>query len=359
MAINRLRFALTSSGLLLALCGGAGCADDDGGAECGPNTELVDGTCQVSASACGSGSSLNASNGSCEVGGAPEGATLVAEASSQAGTAFNTYHLLASMEGDTPVPLATDLFTEPTASDDVEVHTSSGRPINEGLLPVSSFGLSEQMAPTNWDGATGSGATQPTLAMFKACKHDLKIYKLQSGLYRVRYTITNCLPAMLYTFWMLYTPTTPADPTNIDDFRATHKNFMGVISVGGMPHTLVSDMNGYAFKEVDIDPNFFFKAGEPCGGGFACTPVPPAGPPASFPIPADGGVFFGVQIHTTGQNNGNAGSCYLKEDGTCIGSGDEYPASPPYDQHILWVGRDGDDAAHIASLYMPLSILQP
>jgi hypothetical protein len=358
MPILRLRFALSSS-VLLALGAGTGCSGDSDSTECGINTELIECVCVVSASVCGGDAELNINNSTCEVGAAPAGAELVAEASTSLGTAFNTYHLFASMDGETPVPLATDLFTEPVVPDETVIHTVSGRPINERMLPVSSFGLSEQMAPTNWDGADGSGETEPTLGDLRACQHEMKVYRLESGLFRIRYVLSNCMPAMLYTFWMLYTPTVPADPTNIDDFRSTHLNFMGVISVGGLPHTLVTDMKGYGVKEVDIDPTFYFGAGETCGGGVSCTPVPPAGPPASFPIPGDGGVFFGVQLHTTGQNNGNAGSCYLNTDGNCIGSPEEYPSGPPYSQHILWVGRDGDDAAHFASLYLPIADLQP
>lgn len=367
-----MRYIGLGIGSLLLVLAPAGCGDDgdvvcgegtvlsmsgECVAECGPNTVAIDGACQVAPTACGGGAVLNETNSTCEFDDAP--GELIAQGSTAQGTAYNTFHLLGYMDGDTPTPLAPDLYLDPEVPDDTVVVMLSGRPANEGKLPVSSFNLSEQEATTLHNGGTGSGETQFTVGDFKKCNHDLKVFRLDNGLYRMRYTISSCLPNMLYTAWISYTPEAPEDPTDVDQFRASQKKFNMITAAGGLPHSLTTNPDGYGVKEVDLDPTFWFKAGEVCGGGFSCVPVPPFGPPSQDTIQLDGSIFFEVQLHTTGQNNGNPGSCYMRDDGSCIEDPAEVDLAPPYNQHIFWIGREGDDAAHMSSVFLPISELQP
>lgn len=278
------------------------CVSNDagvGGAQCGMNTSLDNGNCELVSSACGPGTVLDAVTHSCQI---PTNhgtmiwqstmtnswfSVAVAQDMADAGVQYNP-------PGVASLPAGTDLSQK--------LFMFDGSPMGQLTnIPVTWFAGNVSYTWTAID-------HQITVGEWNQCHASYEVYKdPPSGkkTYNIVVRLQGCPKDIQFSVWEFLSTDGTLDNRKL------------AVPLGGLPNAFNVSSDGTALFEREIDPNVYTKVGNnivgAChspGNGNTCSAV-------------GGSDFFYVDLayHNGGQSNGNWGNggfCVADNMGKCL-----------------------------------------
>jgi hypothetical protein len=318
-----------------------------GGASCGPNTMLDTATnkCVLAQSACQAGTTFDQTAGACKIV-QNFGTKIFSSPLNQ------VWGRLAYMNPNPPdggsafSPLGDRYhITATTVPDTASMYLLSG--VTVGFTPGTTL-------PVHWE--TGNvSSTLPaqdhviTVGEWKTCNGSWAVYNNPpSGKknYNIVIDLAGCPPYTILSVWM------------VASLDGTFPMIVDAFPAGGIPNSFEVGQNGQAHFEREVDPAKWFKSGIAVNGN-AHNPSLGMGMIPDLNTYPNAAIYPSVQLHTSGQSNGNVGNCEKDANGNCL-----TPPSP----NIFLPGRPNIDATltHDAvkctgcpGSPIPLSMLQP
>jgi hypothetical protein len=352
----------------------AGCDDDPnsdvdascplpdmaGGTKCGANTMLnaTNNTCEIASSACQAGTEFDSTAFACRVSNPIYGTRIHSSPYATAWT--NLYFSSSNADAGTTacstgtcerLGTALGVLMANPPPDSTPTFLKAGTPIGR---PASGN------YPIHWE--TGNVSTTPsavehqtTLGDWKTCTGSWAVYNNPpSGkkTYFVVVDLAGCQPGLVFSVWGV--------ASNTKAFA----NVVNAFPLGGVPNSLEIDAAGKGHWEREIDPNIFFKSGVVINGN-AHNPAQGQGAIPDITVNTNASFWPALNIHASGQSNGNPGAC--ERDGTTNCNGGPCCVTPP-SPNIFLPGVTNVDAIPVfvgpevmgqPQMPIPFSMLQP